>query len=312
MHWKIKAMIQNGVSVLPSEASYEMYYWIQRHFGNLKQTNPTQTLTRAVKACSLIRQSGQDPAGKIFFEVGTGRDLNAPIAYWLLGAQQVITIDVNPYLKGEILQESIHYIAANTEKIRTLFEGMMLEDRLDALVRLLGSSSFSTDRVLELCRIQYIAPGDAAHTSLPAGSIDYHTSIVVLQHIPPDVLPRIILEGNRIIRDDGMFVHRINYSDHFSHSDATISALNFLQFSDAEWNKYAGNRYMYANRLRHDDFLDLFRSAGQCIVAEYPDVDRQLQMSLQNGTVKLHPQFRNKSVDVLSILSSWIVSQKCH
>jgi hypothetical protein len=30
--------------------------------------------------------------------------------------------------------------------------------------------------------------------------------------------------------------------------------------------RYAGNKYMYMNRLRHDDFLDLFKSFGQKII----------------------------------------------
>ena len=51
----------------------------------------------------------------------------------------------------------------------------------------------------------------------------------------------------------------VDYSDHFSHSDQTISSINFLRYSDDEWQRYAGNRYMYMNRLRHDDVLALFR-----------------------------------------------------
>ncbi len=126
----------------------------------------------------------------------------------------------------------------------------------------------------------------------------------------PEVLQKIMAEGNRIVKENGLFVHRINYTDHFSHSDKSISALNFLQYSDGEWDKYAGNRYMYMNRLRHDDYIGLFQSAGHRIVAEYPDVDRQLTDLLQHGSVRLNERFREKSQEVLSTTGAWIVSQK--
>jgi hypothetical protein len=65
---------------------------------------------------------------------------------------------------------------------------------------------------------------------------------------------KIINEGNRILSEEGLFVHLIDCSDHFSHNDKSISRINFLQYNVTQWNKLAGNRYVYVNRLRHDDF----------------------------------------------------------
>jgi hypothetical protein len=31
-------------------------------------------------------------------------------------------------------------------------------------------------------------------------------------------------------------VHNIDFTDHFSHSDPSISSVNFLQFSESQWN----------------------------------------------------------------------------
>jgi hypothetical protein len=106
-----------------------------------------------------------------------------------------------------------------------------------------------------------------------------------------------------------LFVHRIDYSDHFSHSDASISPINFLQYSDAEWARYAGNRYMYMNRLRHDDFLALFESAGHRILAAAPAVDARSLDLLETGRLRVNKRFEKKSHETLSIWGSWIVSQ---
>ena len=68
---------------------------------------------------------------------------------------------------------------------------------------------------------------------------------------------------------DYLFIN-IDYSDHFSHSDKSISSVHFLQFSDGKCNKIAGNRYMYMNRLRHDDFVSLFQDLNNHILINEP------------------------------------------
>jgi SAM-dependent methyltransferase len=310
MHWKLKAAIQNSVASLPDSLSYATYYWIQRRFGGLKNVNPVGRLQSGLETWQRIVEAGGEPSGKAFFEVGTGRMALAPLAYWLMGAEKTITVDLNPYLKFELIQESLQYMWRNLEEIRGLFGSSLQESRLESLRQLTQGTSFSQDQFLEHCRIQYIAPGDAAKTPLSPGSIDFHTSYQVFEHIPREILAQILAEGNRIIRDQGLFVHHIDYSDHFSHSDSSISAINFLQYSDSQWEKYAGNRYMYMNRLRHDDYLDLFLSAGHRIRADLPDVDPALQTLLKSGKAQLDQRFADKSVDVLSMTGSWIVSGK--
>jgi len=309
MHWKLKAAIQNAVSLLPSSVSDATYYWIQRHFGRLRSINPVSQLIAGIETWKRIKDLGYDPSGRAFLEVGTGRVTLVPLAYWLMGANKTITIDLNLYLKAELIKESLQYISDNNEEIRKLFGSLMHEDRINDLLHFIRNASFSTSGFLDLCRIDYIAPGNAANTTLPPKSIDFHTSYTVFEHIPLEVLKMIVDEGNRIIRDSGLFIHRIDYSDHFSHADKTISPINFLQFSDDEWERYAGNRYMYMNRLRHDDYIRLFQSAGHRILAADPDVDQQFQELLRSGGLRLYELFRSKSEDVLSITGAWIVSR---
>lgn len=160
---------------------------------------------------------------------------------------------------------------------------------------------------MDLCAIEYMARSDAADMGLPSNSIDFHTSCTVLEHVPPSVLLDILKEGNRLIRDSGLFVHLVDYTDHFSHADPRISSVNFLRYSDAQWKWYAGNRYMYMNRLRHDDFIELFHRASHRILAAETHVDPRAKALLESG-FEVHRRFGGKSLQILSVASSWIVS----
>jgi len=310
MHWKLKSLIQNAVSLLPSSASYATYYWIQRHFGGLRRINPVSKLSAGIETWKRIKEQGCDPSEKVFLEIGTGRVHLVPLSYWLMGAKKTITIDLNPYLKGELIRESLRYMSEKKEEIQSLFGSLLVKKRLDDLLAFSGIANFSKRTFLDLCRIDYVAPCNASNTGLPPRSIDFLTSYTVFEHIPPEVLKQILEEGNRIINNNGFFIHRIDYSDHFSHSNKKISAINFLQYSDDEWKRYAGNRYMYMNRLRHDDFISLFQSVGHRMLEVQPDIDERSQKLLKSEILQLNERFRIKSEEILSISASWIVSKK--
>jgi SAM-dependent methyltransferase len=168
-------------------------------------------------------------------------------------------------------------------------------------------SPYQIKSLLEFLNIEYIAPGDASHLNLPDSSVDFHTSYTVLEHIPPEIIKAILKEGKRILKQDGLFVHCIDYSDHFSHSDKSISSVNFLQFSDNSWDKIAGNRYMYMNRLRHDDFINLFQNLNCKILMDEPDIDKSL--IVQKLNFELDPRFGSKLDGIISTISSWIITR---
>lgn len=242
-------------------------------------------------------------------EVGTGRVPIAPLAYWLMGAKQTVTIDLNPYLREELVVESLNYISLNKDEVLSLFGSLLDESRFECLLEFNEGADFSLEAFLDLAQINYIAPGDAANTQLENQSIDFHTSYTVFEHIPPVAIQAILDEGNRLICSNGLFIHWVDYSDHFSHTDKEISAINFLSFSESEWNRYAGNRYMYMNRLRHDDFLNIFNIAGHELLLARPEIDERSLNLLRQEYFQVDDRFRSKSEHILSISGSWIVSR---
>jgi hypothetical protein len=133
LKWKLKAFIQNTVSLLPSTTSYAVYYWIQRHFGALRRVNPVSGLAAGVETWKRIVRVGHDPTDKIFFEVGTGRMPLAPVAYWLMGARGTISVDLNLYLRPELMRESLSYMTEHSDEILVIFGSSLVEERLDRL-----------------------------------------------------------------------------------------------------------------------------------------------------------------------------------
>jgi len=311
MDWKTKSFIQNCVACLPEKMSYEIYFQIQRHFGGLKRPhNPMRDFRNAVNILKKIRQHGYGINEKIFFEVGTGRVPLFPIAFWLGGARKTITVDLNPYLRNELILDMLFYIKNDKEQIQNIFEDFLDIERFNLLLDYSKSKSINKNSLMKLCQIEYIAPGDAAKSNLSENSINYHVSNTVYEHIPLNIICNILIEGNRIITNDGLFINNIDYSDHFAHIDKKISAINFLQYSDKEWKKYAGNKYMYMNRARHDDFVEIFKSVGHDFVEIEPNKNEIILEMLKNGKINLDEKFKQKENEILSIIGAKFITKK--
>jgi SAM-dependent methyltransferase len=310
MNWKTKALIQNVISLLPPELSYDIYFRLQRNFGTLKNFNPEGRLCSGISTAKFINTLGGKISNKVFFELGTGRAPVAPLALWLMGAEKVITADLNPYVKPELFLESVRYISSNKNKISNLFGDLLVIDRLTDLINFSSDKNLSFNKLMNFCSIDYLAPCDASSTQLDPGSIDYFISCAVLEHIDSETILKILAEGNRITKSDGMFINYIDYRDHFSTKDKNITAINFLQYSDEKWNKYAGNKYMYMNRLRHDDYIQIFELSGHQILKQTPTTDTRSLELLKSGDFVLDPKFLSKTIDILAIKDAVIGTGK--
>jgi SAM-dependent methyltransferase len=294
MNWKLKSAIQRSCASLPA-GQESLYYFLQRTLGSLRRPpDPLPMLSECARLVRLLADSGVEAQGARVMEVGTGRRLEMPIGFYLAGARSVITFDLHRYLKPELVMQSVAAIRANRETVTEYFgecEGLL--DRLDLLC---STTNFS--ELIELTRIEYRAPADAAATGLPDGSIDIQMSYTVFEHIPGEILKAILMEANRILAPDGVALHHIDPSDHFSHEDPSISSINFLQFPRQQWDYYADNQFAYHNRLRADEFSDIYEECGHRIAQWIPKVDQRSIELLRNGFA-LDAQFRGKPADIL-------------
>src|SRR5438132_10925616 len=95
MHWKLKAHALAVLSRIPAGKS--IYGALQRTLGT-NQLDTNEYLSRALEIVALIRERGRDPSGGTYLEIGTGWRPFAPFLLYLLGAERIITIDINPWL----------------------------------------------------------------------------------------------------------------------------------------------------------------------------------------------------------------------
>jgi len=309
VNWRTKSLVQRCMAVLPNAVSNPVYFRLQRHFGGLRRgrLDPTNRLFTGLEFCRQIAKMGRTPRDAHFVEVGTGWRVNLPIACWLCGAERVTTLDLNRYLRFSLIREDLQYLAQHQDQLLSQVSGEY-GDLFDVVRwrRLVDNPPTSFAELSELCGIDYRAPADARDTSLETHCADFHVSLNVFEHLPPDDLHGIVLEANRIIKPSGLLIHRVDHTDHFSHFDSELSPINFFRYSDTEWQRYAGHRFAYVNRLREDDYIALFGRCGQQVQHVESHPDPAVQDALE-AEFPLAARFCGKSTDTLSRLTSLFV-----
>ena len=292
MRWKQKALFMRACAVLPKGET--LYRFAQKKVGRLT-SNPTARIPDQIKLASWLLENGFKIEGREFLEVGTGHLPILPIGFFLAGAHSVITMDLHRRLDFGLLRESLQYFSEHRSEIQPIYEQLGANSDLDNRFKTIDQLWQSPSSFLEAANILYSAPADATDTRLPAASVDYHFSYTVLEHIPEESLRTLFSEATRILADGGVVVHSVDTSDHFQHTDPTITKINFLQFSDEEWDKIAGNEFCYHNRLRLSDYLTLFEEFFQVVSLE-TNIDEESVRAVTSG-FPLSDRFKRYSLE---------------
>lgn len=307
MNYLIKSLIQNSISFLPNSISNEIYFFVQRKFGNLKNYCPIDQFKAAIKIKNILLKNHRFIYSSKFLEIGSGRCPTTSICLWLLGASEITTIDINRYFRREIFKEFIKWLKDNKvnfindypEISRSKINNLLDIDFTNEDLQILND--------LNDLGIKYLAPCDASSLTIENEYFDYHISYNVLEHIKPLDIEKIFLESKRILKKDGLLIHNIDYSDHFSHSDPNISSINFLKFDPWIFNIIAGNQYMYMNRLRDDELLFIFKKLNLKIIFFERNIDNNLKKEIDSDRkkFKLQKKFYKKNSEILANLESW-------
>ncbi len=308
MNWKQKSVIQNVAARLPRRLGSAVYYQMQRRYGKLGITDPRSRLEAGLQMLEYAEREGKSVEGSTVVEVGTGHRMNVPIALWLNGAARINTFDLYPHLRAGLVLEDVAYMRANERAVFEVFVSVAERPTFQQRWRQLMSMTIDAHNFASAFNVTYHGPGDAAQTGLQEDSVDFHVSFTVLEHIPPSVLTSIMREAGRVLKDDGLFIHHIDFTDHFAHADDEITFVNFLQFDEPTWMKLGGNRFMYMNRLRVDDMTALLVDAGLEIIRNDHQVDDRSLKALNNGLV-VDAQFSEKSVETNATARQWVVAR---
>jgi hypothetical protein len=298
--WRDKALVQQGLSAFP--ASYRFNYWFQRRVSKrlpLDQDDLSAITAGARRHLSAYAAHGHAPlAEAIFFEFGSGWDMGNAIALFLLGVRRQILVDLRPLARPELIDDIL----------RRLPEvGGFDELRLREFADLADAAHREPDPAAKLrcfgidCR----APADARATALPPSSVDCITSTAVLEHVPAHDVAAIFRELHRVLVVRGVMSCEIDYHDHYSTFDRSITPYNFLRYSDRRWRIF-NSSISYQNRLRHSQYLSIARDAGFELIDEQVSEVGQPQLE----QFPLARPFRHLPEADLAITQSHLVLRK--
>lgn len=167
------------------------------------------------------------------------------------------------------------------------------------LVRFLVSQGYdladdgrAPDVLLRDCGVVYLTDGVKSLHDIPAASIDFCFSNAVLEHVPKYDFVQFSQQLQRLLKPDGVCVHRVDLKDHLGGS------LNNLRFKESTWEgALFRNAGFYTNRIRFTEMVDMFRTAGfQC---ETPRVVRWAEPPIRKRC--LAPPFSALSDDELCV-----------
>ncbi|WP_454628759.1 class I SAM-dependent methyltransferase [Bradyrhizobium cenepequi] len=236
MDWRLKAL---AFRVLDLPGGTSAHYLLQRHVTKNWPRRETTLRSLADIGQRVVDDYQRHVSGipGAVLEIGAGRDLAVPLSLRKLGVGRVIASDVNRLARLELISHAARHVL-RTER------------------------NFHSWQDLAQFGIVYRAP----HRVAPGDEkVDCSCSNEVLEHVPPDQLVE-LLAGLRAVTT-GLTTHSIDYSDHYARSDRNVARLNFLRYSDDQWRPFNSGK-QYVNRLRHSDYLRLFREAGFRIIEE--------------------------------------------
>jgi SAM-dependent methyltransferase len=281
MRWERKATIARACARLPF--GERLYKFGQKRMGDLR-AQPAVRLTAQAEMIRWLNRYKMPALNKSFLEVGTGHIPVVPIGFYLAGAAETITVDVHRRIDWDLTRASLEWIASHRADLATLYAGASIDKSVfDERLAKLTESKNDPKGFLERAGIRYLAPMDAADTRLPAASLDCHYSMTVLEHISEEILKAILSEAKRILKPGGVALHFIDPSDHFEHQDRSITPINFLKYSDEDWQRLAGNEFTYCNRLRASDFLRFASDAGFSVLHCETTIDEPSKSAIRSG-----------------------------
>jgi len=305
MHWRIKAHILAVLSRIPAGSA--LYHALQRAAGT-NRLSPCEGVGRALELVEMTREAGGRIDGSVVLEVGTGWRPFVPMVFHLLGAERIVSLDINPWLNHAYALETARVLEGQLPRISaaTGLDYSVLQDRY----RRATASQKTLPQLLSSWGIDYHCPGDARATGLAEKSVDIVVSSNVLEHIPLAIQRDIHHESMRVLVPGGLLVHRFNPGDHYAHGKTSLHTANFLQFSERDWHWYGGSGLAYHNRLRASDYDAMFDEVGCEVRVRRTRVDEHALTELQAGRPAIHPDYARYGLDDLATDYMWLAAAR--
>lgn len=306
-NWLLKSAVQRAIAFLPQ--SHRWNELLQGKFTQsieLTEGRFEQRLDFARRHLDCFFEFNQKIAN-IFsaLELGTGWYPTVPIALFLCGASEVLTVDIVSHLTAERVKSALEFfIKLERERRIERLLPRCLPGKIARLREIASQATRGTvDSLLEALNIRALVL-DAQHTGVSPLSIDFFFSSSVLEYIPRPVLANILSEFKRIARPGAVMSHFVNLGDEYACFDPSITKFNFLKYPNRQW-KWLDSPFTRKNRLRISDYREIFAQGG-CEITREEDTQgdpRDLE------SIRLAPEFQKYSKADLLVLQAWITAK---
>jgi hypothetical protein len=129
----------------------------------------------------------------------------------------------------------------------------------------------------------------------------------VLEHVPLTEVHRLFDKAWRMLRPNGYMLHLIDPSDHFSHSDRSVTAINFLRFSEDQFARF-NSPFLFQNRMRASAWRSLIESHQFEITTWRARVDDAALSRLP--MLPIDESFRHLSAEDLCTTAIWVLAKR--
>jgi hypothetical protein len=301
--WVAKAVAVNLLSRLPF---HEHIHFLGQRLLGRHRLDAAEMFSRALELFRLLRHVGASLENADLLEIGTGWFAVAPIMAYLLGARQVTTVDIHPWLRRhntlKVIESIEPFLQRLSDETETSHEE--IQDRYEVM-RAAGGASRTLEGLLQPLNIRYLSPCDLVQADIESESVDAVISSNVLEHVPPDVLVNLHGAARRILRKNGYIVHRISTGDHYV--NLTGSAINFIKYSEKAWAWLGGSGLSYHNRLRTTEHVALLSKAGLGVVLWAESLHEESMRQMGAGEITPVGRFADMPADVLCAFFGWLV-----
>jgi hypothetical protein len=232
INWKLKSLLYKIFSQLKLNKTF---YFIQKYVTKRSNVN----IKPSVRLWKLHSENIKEYQIKTVLEIGAGKSLEQNIffSYFFNNSLEQTVIDIKKMIDFDLVNEASKQISEllNVQKLKSV-------------------SSY--DDLFNFYNIKYIAPYKTQNLIEEKKVFDLCVSTTTLEHFSIKDLRTLFKDLSIVLKKGGYISAVIDYSDHYSHTDRNISELNFLKYSEKQWQNY-NNTYLYQNRLRHDDYVKL-------------------------------------------------------
>ena len=237
INWKLKALLYKVFSIF---GFTNFFYWIQKYITKRSRIKINEINKLWVFHSNSIEKYNV----KNILEVGAGKSLaqNIYISYKFESLIKQTAVDINLMIDFDLVNEASSQISnilgkKNKGKIKNFND------------------------LKTFYNIDYKAPCALESLKDINKKFDMCISTTALEHFTIDDLNKYLSDLKNVLTKDVLISSVVDYSDHYSHTDKNIGALNFLKYSEKNWEKY-NNSYLFQNRLRHQDYIKIIEESG--------------------------------------------------